>query len=132
MLQITADNNDDIIVINSRCKRRERFVPNLQPEKLYQKPPGMSQRREVELFTKFRPLVPIEFRDIICPEPSKEVMEQVKADIAEKRATREAKKKEKTKPPTKIKKGRHETELDSEKDSRGEKALHACWDTTSR
>ena len=31
-------------------------------------------------------------------------MEQVKADIAEKRATREAKKKEKTKPPTKIKK----------------------------
>ena len=64
----------------------------------------MSQQREVELFTKFRPLVPIEFRDIICPEPSKEVMEQVKADIAEKRATREAKKKEKTKPPTKIKK----------------------------
>ena len=64
----------------------------------------MSQQREVELFTKFRPLVPKEYRDIICPEPSKEVIEQVKADIAEKRATREAKKKEKTKPPTKIKK----------------------------
>ena len=64
----------------------------------------MSQRREVKLFTKFQPLEPIQYQDIICPRPSAEVMEQVKADIAEKRATREAKKKEKTKPPTKIKK----------------------------
>ena len=97
LLQITTDNNDDIIVINGCCNKRERFVQNLQPEQFYQKPPSMSQRREVELFTKFQPLVPVQYQDIICPRPSKKVMEQVKADITEKRAARETKKKRKQK-----------------------------------
>ena len=48
-----------------------------EPKKLYKKCPGLSEEKQVDLFTKYRPIVDEEFRNELCPEPPKEVMENV-------------------------------------------------------
>jgi len=42
--------------------------------------PGLAEIKQVELFTKWKPFVPEEFKDIICPEPPKAVLDKVKLD----------------------------------------------------
>ena len=37
------------------------------------KPPGLNSIKQVDLFTKWRPIVPFEYKNITCPEPSEEV-----------------------------------------------------------
>ena len=44
------------------------------------KPPGMKPIKEVELYTKWRPLLPKECQDDTCPKPSEEVMTKIKND----------------------------------------------------
>ena len=39
----------------------------------YIKPPGLSAIKQVDLFIKWRPIVPFQYKDITCPEPSDEV-----------------------------------------------------------
>jgi hypothetical protein len=47
--------------------------------------PGIRPIKQVELYTKYRPLVPEEYRDSICPKPSDEVMAMVRAEKKDKR-----------------------------------------------
>ena len=47
-------------------------------------PPGLKPIKQVELYTKWRPVVPEEFRDHICPKPPDHVLELVKKQKAEK------------------------------------------------
>jgi len=42
--------------------------------------PSIAAIKQVELFTNWRPFVPEEFKDRICPEPTKEVIDKVKMD----------------------------------------------------
>ena len=46
--------------------------------------PGLREIKQVELFCKWRPLLPDYARDITCPKASDEVMESVKACRKEK------------------------------------------------
>ena len=92
----TVRNDNSIIVIDGDCMERSNFVKSLTAERRYTNAPGMSEQKEVELFTKWRPHLPIWAQDITCPRPSDEVMARVKAEIVEKRQAREEKKKEKS------------------------------------
>ena len=52
---------------------------------LYDRPetisdPGLPAIKHVDLFTKWRQIVPFEFKDITCPEPSQEIKEKAKND----------------------------------------------------
>ena len=102
-MQKTARNDNSVIVINGKRIERNNFVKSLTAERLYENAPGMSERKEVELFTKWRPHLPFWARDITCPRPSDEVMARVKAGIFKKRQAREEKKKEKSAPSNKQK-----------------------------
>ena len=41
---------------------------------------GISEIKQVELFTKWREFVPEEYRDIICPKPDDEIIQRIKAE----------------------------------------------------
>ena len=53
-------------------------------------PPGIQEIKKVELFKKWRPFVPMQHQDSICPHPGQEVLDNVAKD---KRNKRNAKKK---------------------------------------
>jgi hypothetical protein len=48
------------------------------------KPPGLSELKQVDLYLKYRPFIPPEHQDEICPRPSDEVMEKIKKERNEK------------------------------------------------
>ena len=50
--------------------------------------PGLRPIKQVELFEKFRPLVPEHLQDAICPKPTAEVMAMVRADKKGKRVNK--------------------------------------------
>lgn len=57
-------------------------------------PPGVPPIKQVELFTKYRALIPEAFRDITCPDPGDEITKKIKSDRNTKQ--RERKKTKKT------------------------------------
>ena len=83
----------DFLTIDGETTNRYEVVNKLQPEPLYEKAPGLSARKEVEMFTKWRPNVPEKYWEETCPEPSPETYKKVKAEIQKKRLEREKKKK---------------------------------------
>ena len=57
------------------------------------KPPGLREIKQVELYTKYRPLVPRIYQDELCPRPSDKVLERISSERREKgRNKRQAKK----------------------------------------
>ena len=48
-------------------------------------PPGLKPIKQVELYKNWRPLVPDEYKDAICPKPSDAILEVVKKERAEKK-----------------------------------------------
>jgi hypothetical protein len=42
--------------------------------------PGLAEIKQCELYLKWRPFAPGEFKDQICSKPSKEVLEKIKSD----------------------------------------------------
>ena len=65
---------------------------------------GLKPIKQVELYTKWWPLVPDEYTDDICPKPHESVFEMVKKDKAEKRTAKEVTKKKAQKKDAKKKK----------------------------
>ena len=71
------------------CKKMNRNAVQRIPEELEGKiltmlsslvaiePPGMREIKQVELFTKWRPLITEKYRDLNCPKPSPEIMERI-------------------------------------------------------
>jgi hypothetical protein len=46
-----------------------------EPTPLYSTRPGLREIKQVELWKKYRPLVPEKYRDKLCPMPAKEILE---------------------------------------------------------
>ena len=42
------------------------------------KGPGLHPMKQVDLLTKWRPIIPFEFKDVICPVPSDEIKDLAK------------------------------------------------------
>ena len=57
--------------------------------------PGLKEIKQVELYSKFRKFVPLEFQDEICPRPSQQVLENIKKSRSEKTKARSTAKKRK-------------------------------------
>ena len=57
------------------------------------KEPGIRPIKQVELYQKWRPLLPKEKRDLTCPKPTAEVMTKVRDDKRAKAATARKRKK---------------------------------------
>ena len=57
-------------------------------------PPGLREIKVVELATKWRPLVPPQFQDEICPIPDKALIDRVKKDRNNKKKKREQEKRD--------------------------------------
>ena len=83
----------NIIKTNIGTTERQSLL-NAGPEKMYTQRPGLSEIKQVELFTKWRHLLDDESKDITCPEPSKEASKRVKeAKIDRKKLKEDVKKK---------------------------------------
>ena len=100
MVQFKTSDLDDaevieqnIIKTNIGTTERQSLL-NAGPEKMYTQRPGLSEIKQVELFTKWRNLLDDESKDITCPEPSKEASMRVKeAKIERKKLKEDVKKK---------------------------------------
>jgi hypothetical protein len=65
-----------------------------QPAPLYPTRLGLREIKQVELWKKYRPLVPEEYRDELCPRPSQEILDgEKKRKNAKSKCKRDAKKK---------------------------------------
>jgi hypothetical protein len=67
-------NRDDIL----------KKLPVVEPE------PGLRAIKQVELYKKWRPLVPHEFKDILCPKPPQEILDEVADTAREKRGRKQS------------------------------------------
>ena len=52
------------------------------------KAPGLSNVKQAHLYTKWRKLVPVEFKDLMCPHPGEDVLKKQKAIQKKKRAAK--------------------------------------------
>jgi len=52
--------------------------------------PGLSFMKQVHLYTKWRPLLPVELQDVTCPKPSEDVVNKCKSSLKQKRQLKEA------------------------------------------
>ena len=69
-----------------------------QPTRLYPTRPGLREIKQVELWKKYRPLVPVEYQDEGCPMPTKEVLDGEKnRKNAKSKLKRDAKKEKEAK-----------------------------------
>jgi hypothetical protein len=72
---------------------REEALLQLKP--LLLKAPGIPAIKRCELYNKYRPLVPAPFRDVICPKPPQEILDNQKKIKNEKVRARAQQKKKK-------------------------------------
>ena len=106
---LKQDNNESIVrydnllpTTRSRKARRmnpeerARKIANMEEELVQLVPTGLKPIKQVELYKKWRPLLPEEFRDTMCPRPSDEVINLIKERNREKRRTSTKQKKLKT------------------------------------
>ena len=73
------------------------------PKKMFMCRPGLKERKQVELYQKWRKLLPEEDRDITCPKPTAEVETSVK-EIIKKKQKEKAKVSQSTVKKTVVKK----------------------------
>ena len=91
------DDNDAAIRLDDlKPTRKSRTARRLNPEqrteaiaKMEQNleqlvPPPLRAIKQVELYSKWRPLIPEKYRDITCPKPSDEIIESIKSEKREK------------------------------------------------
>ena len=71
-------------------------------------PPGTREIKQVELFIKWRPLIPEKYRDLTCPKPPPEIIEMTRQSKIEKRNRKNIRK-------NAIKKAAPKSSLDSKK-----------------
>jgi hypothetical protein len=93
--KIYTKRSDEAVVeeinIEAPLHNRDRFR-SLQGYRLTQIPaPGLREIKQVEMYSKFRKFVPVEFRDEICPRPSQQVLENIKKARSEKAKARSEK-----------------------------------------
>jgi hypothetical protein len=78
--------NDVLLRIRQKSMKDDVYSMTMLPR------PGLRAIKQVELYEKYRPYVPDEFKDETCPEPPPEVMEKHKKDKKEREQTRKRQK----------------------------------------
>jgi hypothetical protein len=92
-----AKTNEEFLVKRGVTAEERSIILLEQPPPLYANKPGLREIKQVELWSKYRPLVPKEFRDECCPMPAKEVIDREKNKKKEKGKLKRDEKKEKGK-----------------------------------
>ena len=69
-------------------EERAPLIRNLLTELKNLDPPGLNKEKQVELYSKWRPLLKPENRERTCPKPSDEIIERVKKTKKERRIKR--------------------------------------------
>ena len=72
----------------STIQDRNRLIVETQPPNLDK--PGLSVMKQVHMYTKWRPLLPIELQDITCPKPSDDVVNKCKSSLKKKRQMKQS------------------------------------------
>ena len=54
---------------------RQNYLETMKPSLI--KKPGLSNQKQVHLYSKWRLLIPIEYQDISCPKPSDDVIQRM-------------------------------------------------------
>ena len=67
---------------------RKQLVLDAAPSNL--RKPGLSVLKQVHMYTKWRPLLPIELQDITCPKPTDDVVKECKSNLKKKRELKQA------------------------------------------
>ena len=71
----------------------ETSLASLLQEPAKMKAPGLRETKKVELYTKYRPLIPAKYQDELCPQPDPAVLKRVGDEKKQKaKQRREAKK----------------------------------------
>ena len=63
---------------------RQYYLFNISPTPLVE--PGLSEQKQIHLYCKWRPLLPIEAQDITCPKPTEDVIQRCKNIVKEKKS----------------------------------------------
>ena len=101
-VQVKLDEDEVILAVPHDLKKkrgkgvlsdeeRKKFVKEAVPDPL--KAPGLNKLKQVDLFKKWRPLIPPEFQDVTCPKPPEDVMQEVCQERRKKAKDRRQKKK---------------------------------------
>jgi hypothetical protein len=103
-----------------------------QPQQQYAKRPGLREIKQVEMYKKYRSLVPVEYRAELCPQPAKEVLDREKtrknAKSQEKRDVKKAQLKPAPSPPSIVAAA---TSVSSCNDQGQELTAHGTTNTTT-
>ena len=59
---------------------KETLTTNYPP---LEEAPGIKEIKQVELYTKWRKLIPEQFQNIICPKPANDIINRVKKNKAD-------------------------------------------------
>ena len=86
----------DDLIPNTRSRKASVMTPehratvlkNMITDLKVLKTPGIKPIKQVELYQKWRPLLPVKAREITCPKPSDEIMKKVKSDRAAKKRSK--------------------------------------------
>jgi len=75
----------EYVTIDGEQVKRSEALKTLRPDQLYKEAPGLTTRKRGEMFTKWRPYIDRNFRNITCPKPPPEIFAMVKAEIRKKK-----------------------------------------------
>ena len=67
---------DDILITGT--ENMIKWFKNMMSELKQLTAPGMKDMKKADLYTKWRPLLPKEYRDITCPHPGDDVLKKVR------------------------------------------------------
>ena len=69
-------------------EERKQLILDATPHNLPK--PGLSVLKQVHMYTKWRPLLPVEMQDITCPKPTDDVVKECKSNLKKKREMKQA------------------------------------------
>jgi hypothetical protein len=94
-IKAEEEESQDMKKISKGGQALNRFETMINTKLLPLERPGLKPIKQVELFTKWRQFVLEEYKDIICPEPPKEIRDKVKHERNQKQQQHQKSKKKK-------------------------------------
>ena len=58
------------------CVDQQEYMFNISPTQLEE--PELSEQKQIHLYCKWRPLLPVDAKNIICPKPSEDMFKDVR------------------------------------------------------
>ena len=95
------DDLEESEVVQQQLKKREtrsaeehnKDLQSLLPDNI--PAPGIPDIKKVELYSKYRPLIPQTFQDTTCPHPGEDILDRIKSQRNKKQQQRQQQKKRK-------------------------------------